>query len=179
MQAGVAIRYARALLEIAIEEGKVTRIQDELIRFAEAYEGCADLRNVVLNPSISLEERKGLISRLGIKLRLSTTVTKFISLLLDKNRIDQIPTIGLTFQQLADARQGTIRADVASAVQLDAMQVAKIKATLGKLTGKKVILQTKMDASLLGGVVARVGGKVYDGSLRTQLETIKQAASAS
>lgn len=178
MQGGVSSRYARALLELGDEGGTITRIQDELARFVEAYEGSEDLRNVLLNPSISLDERKNLIKKLAVRLRLSSLTTNFTLLLLDKGRVEQVPAIGATFQRMADEKAGNVRAEVSSATALNAMQIAKIKTTLGKLTGKKVIVNAKVDEALLGGVVTRVAGKVYDGSLRAQLNAItNQAAS--
>ncbi len=178
MQGGVSIRYSRALLELGDEAGTITRIQDELARFVEAYDGSEDLRNVLLNPSISLDERKSLVKTLALKLRLSSLTTNFTLLLLDKGRVDQVPAIGATFQRLADEKAGNVRAEVTSATTLNAMQVAKIKTTLGKLTGKKVIVNASVDETLLGGVVTRVAGKVYDGSLRAQLNAIRNQAAS-
>ena len=178
MSAAVSARYARALLELGTETGNVTRIQEELTRFVAAYNASGDLRNVLLNPSISRGERKDLLSSLALRLRLSPLIKNFLSLLLDKNRVDQIPAIGTTFQRMADDKAGNVRADVTSATKLNAMQIAKIKSTLGKLTGKKVLVNADVDENLLGGVVTRVAGKVYDGSLRAQLDKMKtQAAS--
>ena len=176
MQGGVSIRYARALLELGDEGGTVTRTQDELARFVEAYEGSTDLRSVLLNPSISLDERKNLIKKLAVRLRLSSLTTNFALLLLDKGRVSEVPAIGATFQRLADDKAGNVRANVTSAIELNAMQIAKIKTTLSALTGKKVIVDANVDEALLGGVVTRVAGKVYDGSLRSQLKAIRNQA---
>ena len=176
MHAGLSTRYARALLELAVETNEVTRIQDELARFVQAFNESRDLRNVLLNPSISRNERRQLLGQLALRLRLSPLTTNFLSLVLDKNRVDQVPLIGATFQKLADLRAGNVRAEVSSATKLDAMQVAKIKSTLGRLTGKKVLVNLSVDEDLLGGVVTRVAGKVYDGSLRAQLDKMKTQA---
>jgi F-type H+-transporting ATPase subunit delta len=178
MNAGVSARYARALFELSIETGAMVSIQAELGRFVEAFDRSDDLRNVLLNPSISRDERRELLGALATMLQLSKLTTNFLLLLLDKNRVDQVPLIGATFRELADAKAGNVRAEVKSATKLSAMQVAKIKSTLGRLTGKTVLVNASVDESLLGGVVTRVAGKVYDGSLRTQLENMKTLAAS-
>lgn len=180
MQAsGIGLRYARALLEIGEETGTTKQMLEGLRRFFQAYQESADLRMVLSNPSIEVEERKALVKTLAGRLMLGTVVTNFLQLLMDKDRSAALPAIFEAYQQLADARSGQIRAQVTSASQLTPAQEARIKTTLARITGQQVIVESQVDPALIGGVVTRIGGKVYDGSLRTQLNSLRQRAGQS
>ena len=180
MQAsGIGLRYARALLELGEETGTTSRLLENLADFLKAYEESADLRKVLNNPSVSVAERKALIKALAQKMGLNALVSNFLQLLMDKDRSSALPSIFSAYQSLADQKAGHVRAQVVSASPLEAAQVAQIKASLSKMTGKQVIVETGVDEALIGGVVTRIGGKVYDGSLRTQLDLLRQRASAS
>ncbi len=170
---GVSIRYARALLELGGEEGSTARIQEELAGFAQLYEQSVDLRNVLLNPSIELSERKTLVRTLGKRLGVSTTMVHFLLLLLDKDRIGSLTAIAQAFQRMADSQAGNVRAQVTSAQALTPAQSRRMQEVLSKVTGRRVILEASVDPTLIGGVVTRLGGKVYDGSLSTQLASIQ------
>lgn len=172
----IPVRYAQALLEIAVEANNVASIRRELDLFAEAYRQSQDLRTVLHNPSILADDRRALVRALGKKLGLSTLITNFLLLLVDKDRMKFIVEISQHLGKLADDAQGLVRAHVTSAFELPAPQQARMKDLLAKLTGRSVILETAVDPNLLGGVVTRVDGKVYDGSLRTQLAQLRQAA---
>jgi F-type H+-transporting ATPase subunit delta len=179
MQAGIGLRYARALLELGEESGTTGAVLGELGSFFAAYQESVDLRNVLGNPSIEVEERKVLIRALGARMGLSALVTNFLQLLMDKDRSAALPSIFAAYQELADQKAGQVRAQVTSASALSDAQVARIKETLGRLSGKQVLVETQVDPALIGGVVTRLGGKVYDGSLRTQLEGLRQRAAQS
>jgi F-type H+-transporting ATPase subunit delta len=180
MQAsGIGLRYARALLEIGEETGGTTKMLEELRRFHQAYAGSADLRMVLNNPSIEVEERKALVKALARRQALGAVVTNFLQLLVDKDRSSALPAIFEAYQQLADARSGQVRAQVTSAARLTPAQEARIKTTLARITGQQVIVESLVDPSLIGGVVTRIDGKVYDGSLRTQLNSLRQRAAQS
>ncbi len=175
MQGGVSIRYARALLELGLEEKIADKLQEELGNLAQMYQDSRDLQVVLTNPSIEVEERKALLRAIGKKMGLSGLMTNFLLLLLDKDRMAALPQIARSFQRLADAEAGRVRAEVTSASAMSTAQVNKMKALLSKMTGKTVVLEQRQDPSLLGGVVTRIGGKVYDGSLRTQLEALRKS----
>lgn len=175
---GVSIRYARALLELGIEDKKTDKLQEELTALGEAYQQSRELQVVLTNPSIKLEERKSLISHIAKSNKISALMTNFVLLLLDKERIDSLPLIARHFQRMADEVAGRVRAEVVSARPLSAAQVSRMKSMLSKRTGKEVILETAQDAELLGGVVTRIDGKIYDGSLRTQLKALRHAVGA-
>lgn len=175
MQAsGVSVRYARALLELGQETRATAQYLEELGRFVGAYEGSAELRQALANPSVTLAERKALVRVLAGALSLGKTVEHFVLLLLDKDRAGVLPEIFVAYQKMADEQAGSVRASVTSAAALEAGQLERMRQSLARLTGKNVIVEAKVDPSLLGGAVTRLGGKVYDGSLKTQLERLRQ-----
>jgi F-type H+-transporting ATPase subunit delta len=106
-------------------------------------------------------------------------MTNFLLLLLDKDRINTLPAIASAFQQIADARAGNVRAEVTTSDSLSILQKKKMKDVLSKITGKNVILETNLDPALIGGAVTRIGGKVYDGSLATQLKAMRDSVTQS
>lgn len=173
---GVSIRYARALLDIGLANQTAEKLRDELLRFVEVYQTSADLRAVLHNPSIARGARGKLIVAIAPKLRLGLTLIHFLSLLVDKDRMDEVVAIGASLQEMVDERAGILRAYVTSAAPMDAMQLNKMKGMLGRLTGKKIVIEANQDKALLGGAVTKIGGIVYDGSLLTQLNAIKQSA---
>ena len=173
---GVSIRYARALLGIGEESKTTARLQKELTGFSELYEASADLQNVLLNPSIQLSERKTLVGTLAGRLAYSPVMKNFLLLLLDKDRIGALPSISASFQHLADIKAGNLRAEVVTAHKLTPTQMKRMTEVLSKVTGKTVLLESTLDPDLIGGAVTRIGGKIYDGSLATQLRSLSAAA---
>lgn len=172
----VASRYAHALLELGIEQGNFDRMREQLNTLAALFKESHDFQTVVLNPSISKDERKALLKTLGARLGLGPMVQNFTLLLLDSERFKFIEDIAEQFESLADEKAGRVRAQVTSAHALDAFQLARIKKELQKLTGAtSVELDADVDASLIGGVVTRVGGMVLDGSIKHQLAAMRDA----
>jgi F-type H+-transporting ATPase subunit delta len=102
----------------------------------------------------------------------NTTVSRFAVLLVERGRIAFLPMISRAYQELTDLQLGRVRAVVSSARPLDVVTEAEIQRALERRTGKKVLMKTEVDPSLIGGVVARVGGLVLDGSLRTRLDQL-------
>lgn len=169
----VARRYAKAMLDIGTEQGSAEELREQLDAMAKLYRDSRPFRNALLNPSVKLEERRRVIKAIGQKLGLNEMLVNFVQLLLDNDRFRVLPDIAEQYSAMVDARSGRVRAQVTSAEPLDPAQQARLKAALGKLTGKDVLLQTEVDQDILGGVVTRIGTTIYDGSLRTQLETLR------
>jgi F-type H+-transporting ATPase subunit delta len=170
----VARRYARALLEIAQEEGALERFEADLARFTEAYEASEDLRDVLLNPVFEAEARKQIARDVAARLGTAPLVASFISLLIDKRKLRALPDILRGYRDLVDRAAGRVEALLVAAAAVDPETASRIEGELGRWTGKRVRLTTKVDPSLIGGVVARVGGVVLDGSLKTQLDALRQ-----
>ena len=169
----IARRYAKALVQLGAEEKSVDRFQAELASFEAVLAASAELRSVIANPAYGIEAKREIVKELTAKLAPSTTVTNFMLLLLDKNRLDQLPQIVLSYGIFADELSGVVRPTLTTALPLDAIQVEGIKKALAQVTGRQVVLKVEQDPSLIGGVVTKIGDKVFDGSVRTQLTMIQ------
>ena len=174
---GIAFRYAKALFELGLEQNVNKTLLKDLGKFNSAYSQSSDLRMVLQAPSIRLEQRKAVLKEVTTKLQLGQLTTNFVNLLVDKARVEIFPAIFAGFQNMTDEQDGIVRAEVVSAQALNTNQRAKVKQVLNKVTGKKVELSISTDAELVGGIIARIGGVVYDGSLKSQLRSLRQAVS--
>lgn len=173
MSAGsLARRYAKALMGIGNEDGSYQRIGQDVASLAKAIQASTELSGLLTNPSFPREDREKIVLSILQRIGASKTVINFSRLLLDRERLNIVPDISRELSAMIDAKSGQITAEVTSAVPLNAMQQGELKATLESLSGKKVLLKTKEDPSLLGGLVAKVGDLVYDGSIRTQLQEL-------
>ena len=169
-------RYAKALLEIGRDEKLVDRFGEDLARFgrtASAGEGSDRIASVMSNPVFTHEERRKVLESVLPGLALHPHVINFLRLLLDKNRFESLFDIVLAYRDLADVEAGRVRATVTTATELGPALREQVSRALAESTGKKVVLESKVDPSLLGGMVATVGGRVYDASLRTRLERLQ------
>lgn len=175
MRGPVAKRYARALLELGVEKGNYALLQKQLRELAGLYEGSPELRAILTNPSVSVAERRKVVETIAARSMWNPFVKNFALLLLDNDRFDHVTGIADELDQLVDTHAGNVRAQVTTAQPLKDSQVAVIKGAIAKLTGKNVLLETSVDPEILGGVVTRVGNTLYDGSVRTQLETLRES----
>ncbi|KIH77838.1 ATP synthase F1 subcomplex delta subunit [Geoalkalibacter ferrihydriticus] len=166
----ISKRYARALVQLGTEQNKVEEFAGELDKVLAAFAAEKNLRMVLESPSFPYRKRSAILAALGEKLGLSQGMKNFLGLLLEKHRLRYISQIAEHYQQLADELSGTLRAQLTSAVKLDAAQTLVIRTGLQQQTGKKIILDTRVDPALLGGLKAEFGGRIFDGSLSTQLK---------
>ncbi|MBV9948131.1 MAG: ATP synthase F1 subunit delta [Myxococcales bacterium] len=171
----VARRYAQALLELGLEQGNVERIADELDTVAGAWRVSADLRNVIENPLVPHEAKRAVVTELTEQIGASATTRNALLLLVDRRRTKTLPYIARTLRELADARRGVLRAEVTTAVALGDGYYARLQAQLERMTGKRVVVDRTVDPAILGGVVTRLGDRIIDGSLRTRLESLRDA----
>ncbi|CAN5750704.1 ATP synthase F1 subunit delta [soil metagenome] len=173
--AHVSRRYARALLEIGSEGGDLDVLVDELSRAAKAYEDSTDLRGACENPIFPLTVKKAVLREVGQKLSLGPAALNTMLLLTDRRRLRLLPEIAQFLREMNDAKKGTVRAEVTTAVALSEAFYSKLKEQLERVTGKRVVLDRKQDPAILGGVIARIGDQVYDSSIRTRLASLKTA----
>jgi F-type H+-transporting ATPase subunit delta len=166
-------RYARALLELATEEGKADLIATQLGELATVWEESRELRSVFESPAFGAETRKSVLASLGERMKLETLVVRVLTLLSDRRRMRHLPEVVDAYRELAEERAGRVRAEVITATSMPANYIAELTKTLEQVTGKKVTVMTREDPSLIGGVVAKVGDKVFDGSLKTRLEELR------
>lgn len=170
----VARRYARALLEIAQEEGALEQFEQNLSRFAGTLASSRDLEQVLLNPVFAADVRKRILRDVAGKLGAAPLVVNFLCLLVDKRKLVALPDIVREYRALVDKAAGRVEALLVMATQMDPATVSQVEGQLAKWAGKRVRLTTKVDPSLIGGAVARVDGLVLDASLRTQLDALRQ-----
>lgn len=179
MIASIARRYARALLEVAAPNGEADAVASQLDALAAAYTASTDLRSVLFDPAFDRSRRHQVVAELGAKLGLGQTVQNFAKLLVDKDRFRELPAIAGSYGELADELAGRARASVATAAPLPADLAPRLAGALSTALSKKVLLETRLQPSLIGGAVAQVGSLLFDGSVRTQLESLRRSLKAS
>jgi F-type H+-transporting ATPase subunit delta len=170
----LARRYAKALLEIGIKQQTYDALGKELDRVAETVKSSPELRHVLENPIFALEKRGIILEDVARRLALSKTVRNFVMLLLDKGRIAHLPDIARVHRTLIDEQAGRVRALVTSARPLDKTLEQRLRTALELQSGKTVILEKREDPSIIGGVQAQLGDVLYDGSVKTQLEQLRE-----
>jgi len=175
----IARRYARALIDVAAEAGALDPVASQLDTLSTLMGDSAELRDVLLNPAYSREQRGAVLGGL-LKLipKLEPSVNSLVQLLLDRQKFAALPEIARLYRDMADARAGRVRGKVTSASPLAADALRNVEQALEKLVQRDVVLEAKVDPALLGGVSAQVGSIVYDGSLRTQLEDLRRTLKA-
>jgi F-type H+-transporting ATPase subunit delta len=171
----VARRYAQALLELGVEQNTLDRIVGELESIAGMWESNHELRNALENPLVPHAAKTAVMGDLAARLGLSETTRNTLLLLVDRRRIRTLPYIARTLRELADARKGVLRAEVTSAAPLSEAYYTRLQAQLEKMTGKRVVVDRHTDPSLIAGVVTRIGDRIFDGSLRTRLQSLHDA----
>ncbi|MCY1000230.1 ATP synthase F1 subunit delta [Myxococcus sp. MISCRS1] len=171
----IARRYARALLDVSSEAGRIDAVAEQLTAFADILAKNPELADVLHNPAYSRAQRSQVVEGV-MKLvpGLEPVLANTLRLLVDRNRLVYAHDIARLFRDMADARAGRVRGNVTSAAALPADTLAQLRQTLQQLTQRDVILETRVDPSLLGGVSAQVGSVLYDGSLRTQLDQMRR-----
>ncbi|RKH50611.1 ATP synthase F1 subunit delta [Corallococcus sp. AB049A] len=172
----IARRYARAILDVAAEGNRTDAVAEQLNAFAAVVGQSPELSDVLLNPAYSRAQRSRVVEALlqAMPSPAEPALANAVRLLVDRNRLGYLPDIARLYRDMADARAGRVRGQVTSAVPLSADAVAQLQQSLQQLTQRSVVLETRVDPALLGGVAAQVGGTLYDGTLRTQLEQLRR-----
>jgi F-type H+-transporting ATPase subunit delta len=174
----IARRYAKALFELASEEGKLDEIGAQLERARAALEVDPDLLTALQSPSTTREDRLAVATALATSLAAGATLGSFLKLLADRRRLSQLPAMAQVFRALADERAGRVRAKVTSAVPISDDAAQRLGAALSRATRRNVVVERAVDRSILGGVVAQVGSQLFDGSLLNQLAQLKRQLKA-
>ncbi len=179
MQEGtVGRRYARALI-FALEgspQEKLQKVEQELSAVAallDRHSGQSEFRQAMLNPGFSPEQRKGVLMGIAQAHSFDETTANFMRLLVDKQRIADLPMVARAFRNEVDAQVGRVRATIVTAKVLSASALADIVRGLEARTGKRVVPDVSVDASVIAGVQARIGGLVFDATVRSQLERLR------
>jgi F-type H+-transporting ATPase subunit delta len=177
----VRSRYANALVDVVLDPKSNVQAPDvarELRAFAAILADSAELRHALASPSVPTVRKRAVIGRIADQLGSGRITRNFLYVLNQHARMDALAAVVETFEEALDERLGFSRADVTSARELDEGQRQQLEAELGRLTGRRMRLKFSTDESLLGGVVARIGSTMYDGSVKGRLATLGRQLSA-
>lgn len=167
-----AKRYARALLELAYSPEQIQTIGSHLSETAEAWSFSKDLQEIFLHPGITSFVRKAILKTLAQRMNLVPPVENLLLYLADHGRMALLPDIWRAYADLAEKRDGFLRAEVVTASVLPESYYGELQKTLEAVTGKRIILIRSHDPALLGGVIAKVEDRVFDGSIRQRLSDL-------
>jgi F-type H+-transporting ATPase subunit delta len=169
----VAQRYARAIFELAGEADNVSGLVDEFRRLAEAYRRSPDLDKLMASPLVPEEARVATMNEIADRVGVSALTKNAIGVLTQRRRLFALPAIVADLERLADERAGLTRVTVISAERLPDAYRDRLAEQLASMTGKRVMLEQKLDPELLAGVIVRIGDQVIDGSARTRLAELR------
>ncbi|MCA1628812.1 MAG: ATP synthase F1 subunit delta [Acidobacteria bacterium] len=170
----MARRYAAALAGVVMAGGEAREVQAELSAWESMMQGNPDLLEVFRNPTIPYEQKRGVLAALIARVRVRPTTANFLQVLLRNQRLPDLYEINKRFALELDERSGVVVAQVTTARPVPTSVQESLGDSLSNLTGRRVRLQFAVDDDLIGGVTTRIGSTVYDGSVRTKLQQIKQ-----
>ncbi len=177
----VATRYANALADVVTAGASSLRPQDavaELRSFEAVLESSAELRNALVTPAVAGSRKKAVLERIAQKLGFSRISRNFLFVLVDHRRIVLLPEIIHAFELTVDERLGFARAEITSARELGGQEQTAVVARLESISGKRIRARYAVDEGLIGGLMARIGSTVYDGSVRGELQNLQRRLSA-
>jgi len=174
-ESGVAVRYATALFELARDEGALDQVEADLKGFAGLVEESADLQRLVRSPVFSAEDQLRAITAVLEKAEIGGLVGNLIKVAAHNRRLFAVPDMIVAFGRLLARHRGEVSAEVTSAEPLSEAHIAGLKAALKDSLGKDVALDARVDPSLIGGLIVRVGSRMIDGSIKTKLNSLKLA----
>jgi F-type H+-transporting ATPase subunit delta len=168
-----AKRYARAFLEVAIRQRSFSLVLEELETFRSQLLATPMLQQVFLNPALTPEKKKEVLDILGEKMKLQKLTLNFLNTLIRRDRLRLLQEIIVSAEQQFLERQGILVVEVFSAKRLRPEEEQKLTRKLEAFTGKKVQLENRIDANLIGGLITRIGSTLYDGSIEVQLQHLR------
>ncbi len=171
----ISRRYAKALLALGKEDGNYAQYAEELNALLAVMDAHPEMISAVSNPLYPLESRKKAIQTVLERMNFAPVVHHFLFLLVQKNRMRYLKDIILVYQKLVDEVQNISSATIISAAELTDEVVEKIKKAVEKMTGKQVKLQVEVDPDMIGGIITKVGDMSFDGSVRTQLMSLRES----
>jgi F-type H+-transporting ATPase subunit delta len=170
-----ALRYARALFDVAVKEAvDLQVVEQELTAFADLFTHHDTLRKVLLNPAVPAPRKRATVAALLERMKVSQVVGKLMMLLAERDRLMLVPDLVDGYRERLLAHRHIVRAEVTTAAPLAADRTEAIGRSLAAATGRQVTLATRVDSSIIGGIVTRIGSTVYDGSITGQLARMKQ-----
>ena len=174
-----ANRYARALFDVALaEQTSLQAVEADLSAVVDLFASHSTLQQVLLNPAVPAPRKRSAVAEIAKHAGLAPVLAKLLVLLAERDRLVLLPYLLAAYQRRLLDNQRVIRVEVKTAVPLTPERVQAIERSLAAATGRSVALTVAVDPSLIGGLVARVGGTVYDGSIARQLEKLKERLEA-
>jgi F-type H+-transporting ATPase subunit delta len=170
----VARRYSLALADVVLQRGEAREVQQELVAWADLLQSNANLREVFANPTIALDQKRGVLKRLLEIAKPRPTTVNFLKVLLQNQRLPELDQINRRFAVVLDDRAGMIAAQVTTARPVAPETQQTLQTKLRSMTGKSVRIEFDTDPEMIGGLVTRIGSTIYDGSVRNQLQQIKE-----
>ena len=165
--------YAAALLDIFRAEGDADRLTDEFFSVAQALDGNPELRAVLTDPQLPVERKHGIVDEL-LGARADRVTVAAVNLLVATGHARDMTAVASRLVQTAAEEEGSVVAEVRAAVDLDPMQVSRLEERLAAATGKRVEAKVIVDPSVVGGVVAKIGDTVFDGSVKSRLDALRE-----
>lgn len=169
----LARRYAKALVELCNESKNHAVIGKQLESFRDTWQSSPELQSVLKSSKATLADKKEILQKIFARFLFAPTTRNFLLVLLEHQRLDLVGEMVAAFAEMMDELGGRVRATVTSAVPLEKGEIGRIQSALARLTGKQVMLEARVDPALIGGVVTTVGNMVLDGSIRTQLASMR------
>ena len=169
----LAKRYAKALADVAADSSDLETVRQELRGFADLLLSHRALSRFLANPSVLRRDKVRAFEEIVARLGLRPLTNTFLRMLLTAGRMGALESIVRAYESLVDERMGRVRADVTAAAALGGEQQERLRQRLEQVAGKRVYLEVHQDPAILGGLIAQIGSRVYDGSLRTQLARLR------
>lgn len=170
----VARRYANALADVVVKNGETSVVQNELQQFVKLMNESPQLAEVFRNPAVQHEQKSRLLETLITRTKPTKTTANFLRVLLRNARLGELGAVADRFSSVLEERAGLVSAEVTTAAPLTPQQQTALQTQLQTVTGKKVNLNFKIDPEIIGGVVTRIGSTIYDGSVKNQLEQLRE-----
>lgn len=170
----IARRYASALADVVLNQNEAQEVQKELQDWAELIQSNANLQEVIRNPTVPLDQKRAVLNQLIERAKPRATTANFLKVLLQNQRLTELAEINQKFGDILDERAGMVAATVTTARPVPENIQQTLQEKLTDLTRKKVRLNFAQDPELIGGLVTRIGSTVYDGSVRSQLQELKE-----
>jgi len=168
-----AARYARALLDVANKESDPERAEHELAAFVDLVRANPDLERALANPVVSAADKRAIVQQILERLTPTTPVGKLLLLLASRGRLALLPDLLDVYRERLMEYRNVLSAEVTTAAPLSPERAEQLQQRLANATGRTITMTTKVDASIIGGVVTRIGGTVYDGSVATRLAKVR------
>lgn len=170
----IARRYGGALADIVLASGETETVKSELAQLTTVFAENSNLTTVFSNPAIAHANKEKVLEGLVAKAKPTKTTANFLRILLRNGRLGELGSVNERFESILEERSGVVLAEITSARDLADNERRDFQANLEKLTGKKVNVSYSIDKEIIGGVVTRIGSTVYDGSVKTKLENLKE-----